>query len=379
MVEIDVLIGIDGTHENKVRDMPPAEYDIHFKDSHVRHIVTNSRFRERSHYVRGPAGVGSYVNDRFLEALSYLERYAPGGDAIRLHLAGYSRGAAMALDLGNAFSIPPQGVLEVLKRLLAYGKSTDVVSRIAALRSQFAGRITVVSMALFDPVDMSSDIDADPIGRDIRNAAVTRRSQRWGSRLGWTNVGEEIEKPPAGPRPACSVIDGTHAALGGMPCTGDIPKALARDLLKQLTRSADWDRVERRYRQKPLEEAVVRSAMDWPGVFANPGNGGLTGAAAYISQQFNSKVSQKIADAALVQTYRRMLSSYANEGGSIKGSVSMGLNDSLGSFRGIDAYFLDFKDSLNTIAVYRQLDRKACLTSRKEMRRLLGNDYPAQA
>lgn len=378
MATIDVLIGIDGTHDNPVLDISPKDYDAQFKTSHVRHIIKNSRFAaERSHYIRGPAGVGTYVNDRFEEALAHLDRHAGGGDAIRLHLAGFSRGAAIALDLANAFSLPPQGLLSELGRLLTFGKTTSVVARIGMLRSKLAGRITVSSVALFDPVDMSTDIDGDPIGRNILNAAVTRRSIGWGSRSGWTNVGDMTQTPAAGPR-GHFVINGTHGAMGGMPGAGDIPKPLARELLRLLPRSADWDRVERRHRGQPLERVAVRAALTAPGLFVNPANGGLMGAAAHLGRQWLGKVADNVADAAVVQTYRRKLELYAKEGGAMKGTVSMGLNQSLGSFPGIDLYFRDFKPCLNRIADYRMRDRQASDASRLLMRTALGQAWPAK-
>lgn len=49
---------------------------------------------------------------------------------------------------------------------------------IAALRNKLSGRITVASLALFNPVDMSTDIDGDPIGRNISSAVVTAARRR---------------------------------------------------------------------------------------------------------------------------------------------------------------------------------------------------------
>lgn len=378
MAGTDILVGIDGTHTNPVGDMGPEEYDRAFSSGHVRHIITHSRFGpQASHYIRGPAGLGTYVNRCFEEALDAIERHVaahPEGP-IRLHLTGFSRGAAIALDLGNELARPPQGVLGDLARVFTFGKTVEVVTRLAALRRRAAGRLSVAVLALFDPVDMSSDIDGSMISRHVGAAAVVRRSTAWGSRLGWTNVGDEAEPGASGVR-AHRILDGTHGAMGGLPY-GDLPKALARDLLKLLRADADWNVVERRYRGKPLEATLVKAALDAPGLFVHPRNGGFLGAAANLSVRLLKEFSHDVAAAAIVQTYRRMLQKYAVENGAMAGSVSLTLDLALGSFKGIDAYFADFKACTNLISGYKMKDDAAGRAARNWMSMALGNAYPA--
>ena len=379
MAFIDVLIGIDGTHENLVKDMAPADYDRLFATSHIRAIVSRSRFgHQNSHYVRGPAGLGTLVNERFLEALRHIERHGGGDPAatVRLHLAGFSRGAAIALDLANALSLPQVSRLEHIARLMTFGKSVSVVQAIDRVRNALAGRLSVASLALFDPVDMSSDIDTTAVGKFIGTTAVVRRSASWGSRLGWTNVGDTMEKGSAFKRSRV-ILDGTHGGMGGMPGKGDIPKVLARVILGQLRNTADWDKVEARYRKKPLEYLLVKAAFGAPGTFVNPFNGGLISAAAHAALQLVPIDREQIARAAVVHTYRRILQSYAVEGGLTKGSVSLALDLSLGSFPGMGAYFLDFKACSNMIEAFRALDEKASSEARNWMVKAMGNDYPA--
>lgn len=380
MAGTDILVGIDGTHTNLVGDMAPQDYKDAFATSHVRHIITHSRFGpQASHYIHGPAGIGTHVNRCFEQALDAIEGHVaanPQGP-IRLHLTGYSRGAAIALDLGNELSQPAQGVLSDLARVFTFGKTVEVVARLATLRRRAAGRLSVPVLALFDPVDMSSDIDGSMISRHVGASALVRRSAGWGSRLGWTNVGDEAEPGAAGPR-ARHVLDGTHGAMGGMPL-GDLPKALARDLLRQVSPDTAWNVVERRYRGKPLEATLVKAVLDAPGLFVHPRNGGFLGAAAHLSVLLLKEFSRDAADAAIVQSYRMMLKKYADENGAMSGAVSMTLNKGLGSFKNIDTYFSDFPDCTKLISTYKSNDEAAGREARGWMAKALGNAYPATA
>lgn len=222
MAFIDVLIGLDGTHSNAVQDMAPAQYDTVFATGHVRRIIAHARFGKlHSHYIRGPAGLGSYVNERFEQALRHIASHAAADPhaTLRLHLVGFSRGAAIALDLANALSLPPQSALAQLARRLTFGKSVSLLNQIEIVRRLHNGRLAVASLTLFDPGDMSSDIDEAPIGKFIGPTAVVRRSTAWGSRLGWTNIGDVCERGSIFPRSHIT-LDGTHGAMGGMPHGG---------------------------------------------------------------------------------------------------------------------------------------------------------------
>jgi len=379
MAFTDVLIGIDGTHGNFVDDMTPDEYDRIFATSHVRAIVSRTRFTaRRSHYIRGPSTLANLVNQRFLEALGHIERHGAEDPTatVRLHLTGFSRGAAIALDLANALSLPPVSRIEHITRLLTFGKSVAVVRAIERVRTALAGRLSVASLALFDPVDMSTDIDTTAIGKFIGTTAVVRRSVNWGSRLGWTNVGDTMEKGSSFPRTR-AIFDGTHGGMGGMPRMGDIPKVLARALLGQLRTTRDWDKVEARYRKQPLEYLLVKAALTAPGTFVNPINGGLVGAAANVALSLAGLTPDKVARAAVVHTYRRQLQRYADEGGLALGTISVALDARLGSFPGIDTNFVDFKACANLIESFKALDSKASTDARDWMVKAMGKDYPA--
>ena len=378
----DILVGIDGTHTNMWDEMPADEYKTRFKHSHVRHILDNARFGSgplNACYVVGPAGLGSHVNRCFEDALTAIEQHVksnPGGP-IRLHLAGYSRGAAIALDLANELSLPPQGMLADLKRVFTFGKTASVVARISALRRKTAGRLSVPVLALFDPVDMSSDIDGEMVSRHVGVTGLVRRSFAYGSRQGWTNVGDKAE-PGAAALRAHKVLAGTHGAMGGMP-HGDLPKELARKLLKTLTKNADWDTVELRFRRRPLEVAIIRNALSAPGLFVHPLNGGFLGAAAITAVRLLKDVPGKVAKAAMVQSYRGMLTAYVADEGALAGNVSLGLDMKLGSFNGIDTYFQDFSACTNLIAAYKVRDEAAGKASLNWMKKALGTAYPATA
>lgn len=159
---------------------------------------------------------------------------------------------------------------------------------------------------------------------------------------------------------------------------GDFPETLARALLGALPNNADWEKVEGRFRQKPLEYLLVRAVLDAPGLFMHPFNFGLMGAAANAATHTVPTTADMIGRAVIVHTYRRMLRSYADEGGAMKGSVSLALDASLGSFQGIDAYFVDFRKCLNIIAAFRELDRQGSGKAMAWMAGKMGKDFPAR-
>jgi hypothetical protein len=348
---IDILIGIDGTHDNRFQDMAPTEYDMHFAHSHVRLIVKHSRFA-RSHYVRGPAGSGTYVNDKYMEALDHIEQHVDDNPAapVRLHLTGFSRGAAMALDLGNWLLSKFVNPLPNFTRF-----------RAEALRKKLSGRLTVPVMALFDPVDMSSDIDGRPISRLVSKATVIRRSAEWGSRLGWHNVGDTPEQGTPPGRRDHITLKGTHGAMGGMPLAGDIPKALACALLQALPNDADWDQVENRYQPFQAKINALSRATMW-----------MNGAPGLVNE-----LARQTRPAILSQTYRKQLHSYAFEPRLFYGLPATQTNEKLGSFPKIDGYFRDFPICLDIIRRYRMHDVSASAMSLRWMVRTLGDAFPA--
>ncbi|MBU8543751.1 MULTISPECIES: hypothetical protein [Roseomonadaceae] len=376
--DAEVLVGIDGSHANLFGDMAPDVYDEKFADSHVRRIIVNSRLpASHSHYVRGPNALGRYVNRSFKEALDHIERHAKTADGmLGIHLAGYSRGAAMALDIANALSQPPQGWASNTARLLTFGKSKPVVQQLQRLRDRHAGRLRIASLALFDPVDMSSDIDDTWIARDVGPSAVVRRSRHWGSRVGWTNVGDEGEPGTRTPRPRL-VLDGTHAALGGMPREGDIPKPLARELLKMLKHIEEWRLVDARFDQNVARHPIVRGALGGVGLFVHPVNAGLLGPGAFAAVKLLGVVKPKLSPAGGWRV-RTLLTSYASEGGALGGLVSDQLSTALGKFKGIDILFSDFQKCTDKIAQYRQENETASRFARRWMAQALGQAYPAR-
>jgi hypothetical protein len=283
--EVHLMICVDGTHGGFIY-MSDADYDREFAGSHVRkvaHLAASGRFgANRTLYLRGPHAPGSEfsVEPIFYKALAFIEQQAgaaaPSG--IALHLCGYSRGGAIALDLANIFGSPPDGFLAVLRRSVSPGRSSRLDERLSAVRRLLGARVRVARLVMFDAVDMSYVLDGAPIAADIGTVAHVIRGRKWGSRQGWGNCGLELAE--GSDRPGFSVpeINGTHAALGGLPGMGDTPKELVRAILELAKRhpgKVDWQAAERVYRGIIPRAEQVRAAVGTPGTFVNWKTGGL--------------------------------------------------------------------------------------------------------
>jgi hypothetical protein len=373
---MDILIGLDGTHPKLFGAMAEAEYRELFKTSHVRHITTYSRWPQTTLYVRGPDASATRVIACFNEALGWLTpRLRAASGPVRLHLAGYSRGAAIALDLANLLSPRPKGWLGEL-RLVTAEVSFGIASALAFARDAAADRLTIASLALFDPVDMSGDIDGHAIGAGVGPAVVARRCPAWGSRLGWTNVGDTMERGGSALR-VRRVFRGTHSALGGMPRAGDIPRGLAQQLLRTVRSEADWQRVDRRFLGESLSDVLVKAAYGRRGLFVHPQLGAFIGPAAAAAVRL-AKLPREVRLAVNSgSVYRQLLREYVDRGSFAKGTVGVLHDIQLGSMPGIDAFFLDHKGALDIIDAARRSDDLASQEARTFVRQQLGRNYPA--
>lgn len=99
-------------------------------------------------------------------------------------------------------------------------------------------------MADIEPISMATRLDAT-------------------SRVPWSHAARRPGVVGGGGRMSASSKKSRPQVRGrdtwSTACACDIPQPLARHLLKILTRSTDWDRVERRFRGAPLKDAVVRA------------------------------------------------------------------------------------------------------------------------
>lgn len=148
--------------------------------------------REQHHrYLRGPTTSG--VQDRWIadEALGSIREWVRRGDR-RVVLAGYSRGGAVAIY--------------VARRLQ---------------REDWARELKVACLALFDAVDRDLVLNATTIPGNVEHAYHALRDPRVGSRSYFGNCGETIDHPGKLIRHR---FFGTHAAMGGLPFTGDHPR-----------------------------------------------------------------------------------------------------------------------------------------------------------
>jgi len=170
-----MLIGIDGTG--------PAEdgvYEKHMKGSFVRTLLSDYAGRGTM-YFRGPTASGLECSDIAERAMIAARVALKANDS--LHLAGYSRGGAIAIR-----------VAQLVKR-------------------EFPGTQINV-MALFDAVDRTPQFDASLIPGNVARAYHAVRAAHVGSRDWFGNCGLSAEPP-------CHLeileFATTHGGMGGVP------------------------------------------------------------------------------------------------------------------------------------------------------------------
>lgn len=404
--ERHLTICFDGTHGNLLY-MSDQDYLEAFKGSHVSTVAEGARKRfgaEQTLYLPGPHAPGTAfsVDLKLLGALAFIEKHARSApnDRIVLHFYGYSRGGAMALDMANGFAMPPDGFFSLMAKRLSWGRTSLLVERFDTVRRALAGRVAVGTLVMFDAVDMSFALDGDPVAAGIGRVAHVVRSQRWGSRNGWRNCGTELA---AGSRRAgfpVEEIDGTHAALGGLPGTGDLPKPLAKELLSLHPGKIDWQAAERVYRGMVPHRMQVEAAVCTPGLYVNWNNGAMLDAAAKRVVEFSApyrpghhqttpalhpSIIAQGKSKPLPETLRAALKDYYWDAGGgrglfhLKHDKALQFGDVASSFESIGIYFaLDQNPAASRlIAEYRRLERVASAQTLEKIRALAGEGFPA--
>ncbi|HYF06267.1 MAG TPA: hypothetical protein VD970_01495 [Acetobacteraceae bacterium] len=390
---IKLLLCVDGTHENLLQDMSPAQYAHIFDGSHVRSVGLHGRGQfGKSHvkYRRGPAGVGTFIDERFVDILNFVIEHAKSNprEPFEFFLSGYSRGGAMALDLANGLCQEEDGLLDQTFRKLVRIDTRGVVDAFKEARRLLAGRSKVKALMLFDAVDMSKDIDGNPVSAEIERLAHVVRSLRWGSRKGWGNVGTDWQ--PTTQVRRLVPIDGTHAALGGLPATGDLPKPLAALLLADPR--VDWADAERRFRKRPAAGAAISEAAPGGGTHVVSNSGGAAGFLSDAEAGFDKRLAEaKSLGLNVITAPKRMyeemtslkstLQRYVNDPGTARGGIHCLYDKWLGGFQEVASYFKGRKDggpneaAATLIATYMALDRSASELAMKEMRRMTGRVF----
>lgn len=186
-----MLVAVDGTGVWSDED-----YKKDMSNSFVSQIHNEySRGRSEGFYRRGPTLLGfetGPIAHEFAGLISKTyQKYKKDGKAgdFKLYLTGYSRGGA-------------------------------AVIAIAYLLRQSSREIKIDVMALFDAVDRSPVITADSIPGNVQLCFHALRDPNAGSRTYFGNCGLTIENPG---KMAKRTFFATHAALGGVPWTGDHP------------------------------------------------------------------------------------------------------------------------------------------------------------
>ena len=192
-----MLIGIDGTGSAYLGmskldgSIPPEErqgYDTDMKTSFVRELVREYSGPGGGMYFRGPGLTGDECAEIARQCMIAARVPLQLGSVI--HLAGYSRGGAIAIALSQQ------------------------------IRAEFPdARIPV--MALFDAVDRETKLaDLQTIPGNVEIAFHARRDRIVGSRFYFGNCGTAAEPP-------CKLVQltfvTTHGGMGGVPWIGQPP------------------------------------------------------------------------------------------------------------------------------------------------------------
>lgn len=357
----NILIAINGTHDNLVLPMNSEEYNTAFAGSHVELIFRKCSFPHKL-YVRGPTGSGSGVALGLAQALGFIAEVQKihSADALALHLVGFSRGAAMCLELANWLSTPKA------VSITSWGDPMGAALCAVLLGQLNKSLIRVRALGMFDAVDMSLSMDCDPVDPRVERAVLIRRAG-WHSREGWTNVGDT--PPPATAKDAVRErwpLIGTHGAMGGQPVNGDIPIPLARELMtalgsiKQPANMPNWLLATQRWQQ-------LRTAGSLEKVITAERN---------FYWQVKNIYKNTYTD---VVDFHELLRSYANTAYMINpaGISAASANNDLFGFPGLFWIFQDIKICMGILGRFAALDRKASANALTLMRRGLGAAFPA--
>lgn len=411
------LVCVDGTHDWFFENMDPKRYDREFRHGHVRRISDASKFGPLATlYVRGPTTLGMQVASIFRACLDRIIDFATGSpnSLIALHFCGYSRGGAIALDLAN--ELAHQAPVTAQERARLNGAfDLSVAAKFQDARKVLRGRSLVKTLILFDAVDMDIEIDGGPISASIGKVAHVRRSKLWGSRYGWGNVGTDLAEGSPDRGAYLRHVHCTHAAMGGLPGTGDIPKPLARALVKLPSPPMDWVEVELMFR---LGFNSPTSQDNQPGLFVNPLNGVMVDNAgkavldkqrkfAELAKQFpqSNAVAQARAFAekqALEKkqllkagftmtppktlltskgwgggTLQTLLTAYGDDDGAGRGLAHGQLNKKIGGLKALGIHMMHQKAAAELVSTYRQADKWGSHKALTLVQEIMGADFPA--
>lgn len=373
--DIDVLICIDGTHDGW-RYRRPEIYDAEFVKSHVRWIYQKSLFRDNSIYIRGPDTPGMDVRKLFADGLKFIASVAQKNTsgAINLNFCGYSRGGAIALDLANEMSKASE------PRAVSY--SGDLGTLLSETRKSLTGRANVKTLIMFDAVDMSGVINGGTVSQSIGKVAHVVRSKLWGSRNGWGNVGITLEQgrfePGRSRPPYLQEIHCTHAAMGGLPCTGDIPKPLAKELLNLPASAVDWFLIQNRYLNK------ANPGKGRPGIVDATGQKSLYDPSQGVWKSAPPYMEWEVPRNAYTEYYgqnpgiKGLLDAYYHDSGGGRGSWHGLNNSSLGGLQGLADLFSESPRAAEIIAKYQLVDRFGSHQAFNWIRKTMGADFPAK-
>jgi hypothetical protein len=191
-----MLAVIDGTGE-----WSNDAYNKSMKNSFLNQIISESNIYPKK-YFRGPSVLGLESAPIVVEVLNWIRQNLNNGYPPVLYLAGYSRGGAIAIDIANE-----------IKSLVKY--------RFDVFNSKWRDlNANIKCLALFDAVSRTY-LDTDIIPDNVKYACHAVRNSVTGSRRSFSNTG--LQHQIAGNLEPLKYFDCTHAAMGGVPWTGDHP------------------------------------------------------------------------------------------------------------------------------------------------------------
>ena len=223
-----MLVIIDGTGESS-----DAAYAKTMKNGFLKQLEAESTISPKV-YFRGPTATGSECSAIVKKALNWISvnmQNLSRDTTPSLYLAGYSRGGTIAIAIAQEI----QKLADHPDEQKNYDRGTYFIDPDHAsqfnqelsnqyARSWFKLNRNIRYMALFDAVDRAIFMNTDVIPKNVQMVYHALRDPVAGSRRSFGNTGTSHAGGSAHYQQ--KYFKCTHAAMGGVPWTGDHPTEL---------------------------------------------------------------------------------------------------------------------------------------------------------
>ena len=243
-----MIIGVDGTGA-----FLNSTYAIENRNSHVSRTISMAKQKSDGKnkilkkYIRGPSVEGNSTYYIALQVRDLIVKWKKENPQEKIFLVGHSRGGASVLIAA--------ALIQQLNPSVFYPNDG---------KTRLVGRVLIDGMFLFDAVNYTIPgfnyfSDLRKIPTNVVHCYHAMRDPAAGSRSSWGNCGT-IESVPK--QLVSKKFYGSHAALGGTPCTGDleptVPQLMKTDDPREIGPVVQIDT-----KWKSLDPICATSAFEW--------------------------------------------------------------------------------------------------------------------